>query len=160
MDRPFRSARATSHCFRSGGVRKIVFGCFDTFTVLPLMSFVCHIGIRYPDQSASQIAPRQSIGETMGRPPSPDRDRVIVRLPDGMRDEIGAAARSNQRTMTAEIVARLRASFDAEAKLTVGEPTSSVESDLADLKSQVRMLARTVHDINARTEHLLPRRKK
>ncbi|MGF7007200.1 Arc family DNA-binding protein [Aminobacter sp. BE322] len=49
----------------------------------------------------------------MGRPPSPDKDRFIVRLPDGMRDQINAAAQANNRTMTAEIVARLRWSFEA-----------------------------------------------
>jgi len=49
----------------------------------------------------------------MGRPPSPDKDRFIVRLPDGMRDQISAAAQANNRTMTAEIVARLRWSFEA-----------------------------------------------
>jgi len=49
----------------------------------------------------------------MGRPPSPDKERFIVRLPDGMRDQIRAAAHANNRTMTAEIVARLRWSFEA-----------------------------------------------
>lgn len=49
----------------------------------------------------------------MGRPPSPDKERFIVRLPDGMRDQIRAAAQANNRTMTAEIVARLRWSFEA-----------------------------------------------
>ena len=96
----------------------------------------------------------------MGRPPSPDRDRFIIRLPDGMRDQIGVAAKANNRTMTAEIVARLRASFDTEAKFPLGEPTSGLESDLAELKSQVRMLSQTVSDINTRTQHLLPRRRK
>lgn len=50
----------------------------------------------------------------MGRPPSPDRDKFIIRLPDGMRERIRAAADANNRTMTAEIVARLRMTFDAE----------------------------------------------
>jgi len=49
----------------------------------------------------------------MGRPPSPDKERFIVRLPDGMRDQIRTAAQANNRTMTAEIVARLRWSFEA-----------------------------------------------
>lgn len=49
----------------------------------------------------------------MGRPPSSDKERFIVRLPDGMRDQIRAAAQANNRTMTAESVARLRWSFEA-----------------------------------------------
>ena len=36
-------------------------------------------------------------------------DKFIVRLPDGMRDELKAAAVANGRTMNAEIVARLEA---------------------------------------------------
>lgn len=51
----------------------------------------------------------------MGRPPSPDQDKFIIRLPDGMRDQIRAAAEANGRSMTAEIVARLRLTFDTEA---------------------------------------------
>lgn len=48
----------------------------------------------------------------MGRPPSPDRDKFIIRLPDGMRARIKAAADANNRTMTSEIVARLTMTFD------------------------------------------------
>ncbi|MDX0930555.1 Arc family DNA-binding protein [Sinorhizobium medicae] len=35
------------------------------------------------------------------------QDRYIVRFPDGMRDEIAAAAKANGRSMNAEIIARL-----------------------------------------------------
>jgi hypothetical protein len=38
-------------------------------------------------------------------------DKFIVRLPDGMRDKIAEAARSNSRTMNAEVVARLQTTF-------------------------------------------------
>lgn len=38
-------------------------------------------------------------------------DKVLVRMPDGMRDRIKDAAKHNNRTMNAEIVARLQASF-------------------------------------------------
>lgn len=34
-------------------------------------------------------------------------DKVIVRLPDGMRDRLKDAAKANNRSMNAEIVARL-----------------------------------------------------
>lgn len=36
----------------------------------------------------------------------------MLRLPDGMRDRIKAAAEANSRSMNAEIVARLGASFE------------------------------------------------
>src|SRR5690606_26725953 len=41
--------------------------------------------------------------------PSRHLDQYPIRLPDGMRDEIKATAKANQRSMNAEIVARLEA---------------------------------------------------
>lgn len=38
-------------------------------------------------------------------------DKVIVRLPDGMRDMLKSEAKGRQRTMNAEIVARLEQTF-------------------------------------------------
>jgi hypothetical protein len=67
----------------------------------------------------------------MGRPPSPDRDKFIIRLPDGMRERIKAAADANNRTMTAEIVARLRMTFDAD----------NVVSDAQSKEAAKRLLA-------------------
>ena len=42
-------------------------------------------------------------------PPSRTADRIIVRLPDGMRDRIASRARENERSATAEVVAALDA---------------------------------------------------
>lgn len=39
-------------------------------------------------------------------------DKYIVRLPPGMRDQIAAAAKQNNRSMNSEIVARLGKSFN------------------------------------------------
>jgi hypothetical protein len=39
-------------------------------------------------------------------------DKYIVRFPDGMRDRLAQAAKQNNRSMNAEVVARLQASFD------------------------------------------------
>lgn len=46
--------------------------------------------------------------------PSQQQDRFIVRLPDGMRSRIAQAAKDNNRSMNAEIVARLMESFRYE----------------------------------------------
>lgn len=43
--------------------------------------------------------------------PSDKADKYVVRFPDGMRDKIAEAAKANSRSMNAEIVARLEASF-------------------------------------------------
>lgn len=53
----------------------------------------------------------------MGRPPSVSQDKFIIRLPDGMRERIKAAADANGRTMTAEIVWRLETSLDPTVKV-------------------------------------------
>ncbi|WJS83534.1 Arc family DNA-binding protein [Paracoccus sp. TOH] len=45
--------------------------------------------------------------------PSRKMDQFIVRLPDGMRDRIKAAAETNNRSMNAEIVAALEAAYPA-----------------------------------------------
>ncbi|MCF3934309.1 Arc family DNA-binding protein [Acuticoccus sp. M5D2P5] len=46
--------------------------------------------------------------ELTGSRKSPqNQDKFVVRLPEGMRDELKAAAKANQRTMNAEVVARL-----------------------------------------------------
>lgn len=42
-------------------------------------------------------------------------DKYIVRFPDGMRDAISEAARQSNRSMNAEIVARLQQSFEGAA---------------------------------------------
>jgi hypothetical protein len=46
-------------------------------------------------------------------PPSRTADQFVTRLPDGMRDRIAEAAKNNNRSMNAEIVERLSATFTA-----------------------------------------------
>lgn len=43
--------------------------------------------------------------------PSRKLDQLLIRLPDGMRQKLEAAAQTNHRSVTAEVVARLEASF-------------------------------------------------
>lgn len=62
-------------------------------------------------------------------------DKFIVRLPDGMRDRLSAAARSNGRSMTAELVHRLEASFAQDE--TAGVPDFSVSYRLDELEKRV-----------------------
>lgn len=68
-------------------------------------------------------------------PPSRTADQFVVRLPDGMRDRIAQAAKANNRSMNAEIVARLRTSFEPSPALTARESPrlgSGWPSDLAE----------------------------
>lgn len=43
-------------------------------------------------------------------------DKIIIRLPDGMRDEIKSIARSSHRTMNAQVVHYLETLIKAEQK--------------------------------------------
>lgn len=57
-------------------------------------------------------------------------------MPDGLRDRIADAAKANNRSMNAEIVARLEQSFldtDFDARL------SHLERSIAELKAQVNV---------------------
>lgn len=44
-------------------------------------------------------------------------DKYIIRFPDGMRDRLKDAAKANNRTLNAEIVARLERSFTADKEV-------------------------------------------
>jgi hypothetical protein len=52
-------------------------------------------------------------------------DKFMLRLPDGMRDRIKAAAEANNRSMNSEIVATLEEAYP--------EPLNSTEQELYDL---------------------------
>lgn len=43
--------------------------------------------------------------------PAHSLEKFVIRLPEGMREKIGVAARTNRRPMNAEIVSRLEASL-------------------------------------------------
>jgi hypothetical protein len=61
--------------------------------------------------------------------PSRALDKIVVSLPDGMREQLGVAARKNKRTVNAEVVSRLEQSV-AEPKralLTLYENTAEAE---------------------------------
>ncbi|MDR0216199.1 MAG: Arc family DNA-binding protein [Comamonas sp.] len=61
-------------------------------------------------------------------------DKYIVRFPDGMRDKIAEAAKANNRTMNAEIVARL------EQKLNNGLDVLMLDARVAQLETQLRIV--------------------
>lgn len=44
--------------------------------------------------------------------PAAEADKFIVRLPPGMRERIAESARANKRSMNAEVIVRLQASFE------------------------------------------------
>ncbi|RBO91025.1 Arc family DNA-binding protein [Pseudochrobactrum asaccharolyticum] len=73
--------------------------------------------------------------------PSRSLDKVIVRLPDGMRDRIREAAEKNNRSMNAEIVSRLDNSFiqefwDAKAPFQLAKERSLQEDAIQQIIEQ------------------------
>lgn len=50
----------------------------------------------------------------LARSPQPS-DKFILRMPDGMRGQIANIAKANNRSMNAEIIARLQGSLDAQS---------------------------------------------
>ncbi|WP_103171609.1 Arc family DNA-binding protein [Paracoccus sp. SY] len=57
----------------------------------------------------------------MAAPTTRESDKFIVRLPDGMRDRIKAAAEANNRSMNAEIIATLESAYPAPHAMNVFE---------------------------------------
>jgi hypothetical protein len=53
--------------------------------------------------------------------PSQVQDKFVLRLPDGMRDRIKAAAEANNRSMNAEIVAALEERYPAPTRSELDE---------------------------------------
>ena len=71
-----------------------------------------------------------------------DQDKVIIRLPDGMRDCIRAAAQGNRRSANAEIVARLEASFEADSASLNGEIAALIQKHVeAEVQRRLREIA-------------------
>ncbi|MDD0837926.1 Arc family DNA-binding protein [Curvibacter sp. HBC61] len=66
--------------------------------------------------------------------PSEIQERFIVRLPDGMRDQIASEAKSNQRSMNAEIVHRLQQTFQPGGSVQLGD---TFEVELAEMVEEV-----------------------
>lgn len=64
--------------------------------------------------------------------PSELKDRFIVRMPEGMRDQIAEQATANHRSMNSEIVARLQASLSAEVPTSSASDAQSQEQALLD----------------------------
>ena len=62
-------------------------------------------------------------------PTNRESDRFMLRLPDGMRDRIKAAAEANNRSMNAEIVAALEKEYpEPLAELTIEGMISYLQS--------------------------------
>lgn len=60
-----------------------------------------------------------------------DSDKFMLRLPDGMREQVAHAAKENGRSMNAEVVERLKASFS-------DAPIGGASADMAALAARLQ----------------------
>ena len=67
--------------------------------------------------------------------PSEVQDRFIVRLPKGMRQQLANAAKTNNRSMNAELVFLLERAFGASAQPPDANPAS--KDDIVALTSEL-----------------------
>ena len=82
--------------------------------------------------------------------PSRGLDKFVLRLPDRMRDKIGVAARANKRTMNAEIVQRLEASFaSADEPLMVVKENTAEADIIWELRDSMQSLQAEVAELRA-----------
>lgn len=70
--------------------------------------------------------------------PSDAADKVLVRMPDGMRDQLKSAAKANNRTMNAEIVSRLEDSFSGMRPQGIAEFERMKSEILQELRSYIK----------------------
>ena len=90
--------------------------------------------------------------------PSETQDRFIVRFPDGMRDRIAEEAKANNRSMNAEIVARLERSFTAEKEVEQTAFESGFEASM--LREEVARLTKLLESQKAEAQKFLQEQSK
>jgi uncharacterized protein (DUF1778 family) len=92
----------------------------------------------------------------MSNYPSDSQEKFMLRLPAGMRDMIAAAAKAANRSMNAEVVSRLEASFPARP-----QGGSSIEEALEKIQAMSNQLADLIKSLDANevTEHVLAKTK-
>ncbi len=82
--------------------------------------------------------------------PSDLADKVMLRLPPGMRDRIAVAARETGRSMNAEIVSRLEKSLDQfktlEQLVAEVEQSRELWGRVEELERKLRELTREVRN--------------
>lgn len=79
---------------------------------------------------------------SMSKPPAPSdlADKFMLRLPEGMRDLIAAEAARNNRSMNAEIIARLQSTFSEQDPEITEITIRRVASEAAE-----RAVIETIH---------------
>lgn len=75
------------------------------------------------------------------KPPAPSdlADKFMLRLPDGMRDQLKETAAANNRSMNAEIIARLEESFGPPSEETLRATAVALVKYLKEVDVEVKL---------------------
>jgi plasmid stability protein len=76
-------------------------------------------------------------------------DKFVVRLPDGMREQVAEVARTHHRSMNSEIIARLELSLAQEE----GSDLPAVRIDSPELSAQERALLSSFRQLAKRQQN-------
>ena len=110
-ERRFVAANAASVFFSSVGKRSLNCSIINTPFSMPNWHH-CDYALMRVMSTRHQF--RVGI---MTRYPSEEKDRFIVRMPDGMRDQLKGIAAKNGRSLNAEIIARLSETLETDKAL-------------------------------------------
>lgn len=83
--------------------------------------------------------------------PVRDFDKFMLRMPEGMRDRIAREAKTNGRSMNAELIARIEKTLEDDTALV--KLTGRVEELEADFEKRIQELEQTMYEV---THYLLP----
>lgn len=103
------------------------------------------------NQTWRQLAPIENMGAICTHAPMSDEkqypsqlaDRFQIRMPEGLRDRIRSAAEANNRSMNAEIIARLEKSF-AETVDHDGLIPTATSAKLTDTVSRLEAIIKYI----------------
>jgi hypothetical protein len=79
--------------------------------------------------------------------PSEQQDRLIVRFPDGMRDRIAALAKANGRSMNAEVISMIEASFRRNERPTDEQQKTDLAQEIRELRGAVEKMQKEFEEM-------------
>lgn len=90
------------------------------------------------------------LGMEKDKYPSEEADRFMVRMPDGMRARLAEEARKNGRSMNAEVVGRLQASFEQVRAPVTEMEVAAYKSHALALSTQAMAMQHQLVDMMAK----------
>lgn len=90
----------------------------------------------------------------MSGPTTRESDKFMLRLPDGMRDRIKAAADANNRSMNAEIILALEQWLSSEPQSQQDAARMEVEAQRREVEAMLTVVRDEIHVTRSREEFL------